>query len=146
MVERVIPDIKYGALPHRFEAGTPNSAGIVGFGAALTFLEEQNRIGLADHQATVLAYAKERLAAIAGCSLLCAALPQVAICSFSLRGHHPFDVGLQLDCAGIALRTGDHCASPLMKALGLNALMRISLACYNRLEDIDELISSLNNL
>lgn len=133
----------YAKPPQRFEAGTPNMAGAIGLGAAIDFLGELGLEAVAAHEQAVLAYAQRALAAVPGLRLIGTAAGKVGVLSFVLDGVHPHDIGTILDREGIAIRTGHHCAQPLMQRFGLAATARASLGCYSSEQDIDALLAGL---
>jgi cysteine desulfurase/selenocysteine lyase len=136
----------YNRAPHKFEAGTPHVCGAIGLGAALEYV---NAIGLgmiARHEHKLLAYGTERLLAIPGLRLIGTAREKEGVLSFVLDGIHPHDVGTILDQEGIAIRTGHHCAQPLMQRFGVPATARASLALYNTMEEIDALAAGLQKV
>ena len=133
----------YNKPPYRFEAGTPNMAGAIGLGAAIDFLGELGAQAIAVHEQAVLAYAQQALAAVPGLRLIGTAQDKVGVLSFVLDGIHPHDIGTILDREGIAIRTGHHCAQPLMQRFGLAATARASLGCYSSEQDIDALLAGL---
>jgi cysteine desulfurase/selenocysteine lyase len=136
----------YNAVPYKFEAGTPNIAGVVGLGAAIDYLDTIDREAALAHEDSVLAYATERLGEIAGTRVIGEAREKTGVLSFVMEGVHPHDVGTVLDRQGIAVRTGQHCAQPVMDRYGVTATIRASLAIYNTREDIDALISALHRV
>jgi cysteine desulfurase/selenocysteine lyase len=136
----------YNELPWKFEAGTPNIAGAVGLGAALDYLESLGRERVAVHEQRLLAQASARLSAVPGLNLVGTAADKSAVISFTLSGIHPHDVGTILDQAGIAVRSGHHCAMPVMTYYGLPATVRASFGCYNTLADIDRLVAGLESV
>lgn len=133
----------YADPPHRFEAGTPNIAGVIGLGAAIDYVESVglDRIGAWEHE--LLEYGTAQLRAVPGLRLLGTAADRAAILSFELRGVHPHDAGTILDREGVAVRTGHHCAQPAMRRFGVTGTVRASLAFYNTREDIDALVRGL---
>ncbi|WP_223453772.1 MULTISPECIES: cysteine desulfurase [unclassified Pseudomonas] len=133
----------YNKPPYRFEAGTPNMAGAIGLGAAIDFLRELGPKAIAAHEQSVLAYAQQALAAVPGLRLIGTAKDKVGVLSFVLDGIHPHDIGTILDREGIAIRTGHHCAQPLMNRFGVAATARASLGCYSTELDIDALVAGL---
>jgi cysteine desulfurase/selenocysteine lyase len=133
----------YNKPPQRFEAGTPNMAGAIGLGAAIDFLGELGPAAIAAHEQAVLAYATQALAAVPGLRLIGTAKDKVGVLSFVLDGIHPHDIGTILDLEGVAIRTGHHCAQPLMQRFGLAATARASLGCYSSEQDIDALVAGL---
>jgi cysteine desulfurase/selenocysteine lyase len=133
----------YNKPPYRFEAGTPNMVGAIGLGAAIDFLGGLDAGALAAHEQAVLAYAQEALATVPGLRLIGTARDKIGVLSFVLDGIHPHDIGTILDREGIAIRTGHHCAQPLMQRYGLAATARASLGCYSNEQDIDALLAGL---
>jgi cysteine desulfurase/selenocysteine lyase len=136
----------YNAVPYKFEAGTPNIAGVVGLGAAIDYLDTIDRGAALAHEDSVLAYATDRLREISGTRVIGEARAKTGVLSFIMEGVHPHDVGTILDREGIAVRTGQHCAQPVMDRYGIAATIRASLALYNTHEDIDALISALHRV
>jgi cysteine desulfurase/selenocysteine lyase len=133
----------YNDLPYKFEAGTPNIAGGIGLGAALDYV---TRIGLdkiAAYEHDLLLYATEALSRIPGLRLIGTAREKAAVLSFVIDGIHPHDIGTVLDREGIAVRTGHHCAQPVMDWFHVPATTRASLAFYNTRWEIDALIAGL---
>jgi len=133
----------YNEIPFKFEAGTPNIADAIGFGAAVDYL---NRIGMeniAAYEHQLLVYGTDVLSRIPGLRLIGTARNKAAVLSFVLDGVHPHDVGTFLDRDGIAVRTGQHCTQPVMDRFGVPATVRASLAFYNTKEEIDALAESL---
>jgi cysteine desulfurase/selenocysteine lyase len=133
----------YNQVPYKFEAGTPNMAGVVGLGAAIDYLNTINRAAALAHEDDVLAYATERLRDVPGTRVIGEAREKTGVLSFVMEGAHPHDVGTILDRDGIAVRTGQHCAQPVMDRYGVVATIRASLAIYNTRADIDALIAGL---
>ena len=133
----------FNALPHKFEAGTPNIAGGIGLGAALKYIEDVGYENITAHEASLLAYANEQLRGINQLKLIGTAKEKAAIISFVLDDIHPHDVGTILDQEGIAVRTGHHCAQPLMDAFGITATVRASFAMYNTRDDADRLVAGI---
>ncbi len=136
----------YNELPWKFEAGTPNISGAVGLGAALTYLDVLGRERVAAHEQQLLARAHASLSAIPGLRLVGTAADKAGVVSFTLQGIHPHDVGTILDREGIAVRSGHHCAMPVMTYFGLPATVRASFGCYNTLADIDRLVAGLESV
>jgi cysteine desulfurase/selenocysteine lyase len=133
----------YNDLPYKFEAGTPNIAGGIGLGAALDYV---NRIGIdniAAYEHQLLEYGTERLSAIPGLRLIGTAREKASVLSFVMDGIHPHDIGTVLDRQGIAVRTGHHCAQPVMDFFNVPATTRASLAFYNTFGEIDTLVAGL---
>ena len=133
----------YNKIPYKFEAGTPNLAGAVGLGAAIDFLGGVGRVALAAHEQDVLDYAIQALSALPGLRLIGTATDKASVLSFVLDGVHPHDIGTILDREGVAIRTGHHCAQPLLARLGLVATARASLGCYSTRQDIDALVAGI---
>jgi len=133
----------YNELPWKFEAGTPHIAGAIGLGAAIDYLERigMERIGAYEH--SLLEYGSARLAAVPGLRLIGTSAHKAAVLSFVLDGIHPHDIGTILDAEGIAVRTGHHCAMPVMEFYGVPATARASLSFYNTREEIDRLVVAL---
>jgi cysteine desulfurase/selenocysteine lyase len=134
----------YNGLPYKFEAGTPDIAGAIGLGAAVDYLESigLERIAASEHE--LLAYASARLAMIPGLRIIGTAPDKAAVVSFTLGQVHPHDLGTILDHEGVAIRTGHHCAMPLMEFYGLPATARASFAFYNTRAEIDRLVDALH--
>ena len=136
----------FNELPWRFEAGTPNISGVVGLGAALQYVESLGREAIAAHEHALAAQATARLRAIPGLTLIGTARDKAAVISFLLEGVHPHDIGTILDSEGVAIRTGHHCAMPVMDYYGIPATARASFACYNTLADVDALCAALGKV
>ena len=130
-------------LPYKFEAGTPNIAGGIGLGAAIDYVREVGLAAIATHEADLLNYASERARDFPGLTLVGTARDKGAILSFTLAGIHPHDVGTILDAHGVAVRTGHHCAMPVMERYGLPATVRASFALYNTRDEVDALFRAL---
>lgn len=135
--------IRYAEPPHRFEAGTPPVADAIAFASALDWLEELGREHVLAHERTLLAYATEALGALADVRLVGTMRDKIAVVSFVVAGLHSHDVATVLDDAGVAVRAGDQCAQPLMRALGVPGMVRASFAVYNTLDDIDRLVDGV---
>jgi cysteine desulfurase/selenocysteine lyase len=133
----------YNEIPHKFEAGTPDIGGVIGFGAAIDYVEELGLENIAAHEHELLAYATAALSDVPGLTLVGTAPEKAAVLSFTLDVAHAHDIGTILDQEGIAVRTGHHCAQPVMQHFGIAATARASLALYNRREDVDALIAGL---
>jgi len=133
----------YNDLPYKFEAGTPHIAGAIGLGAAVDYLEALglDRIAAAEH--ALLEYATEQLSAIPGLRFIGTAPEKAAVASFTMDGIHPHDLGTILDHEGVAIRTGHHCAMPVMEFFGVPATARASFAFYNDRDEIDRLVAAL---
>jgi len=130
---------EYKKAPGRFEAGTPNVAGVVAFGAALDYVASVGLSAIAAHEADLLAYGTKVLSAIPAVRLVGTAKHKAAVLSFVIEGAHPHDIGTILDKQGVAIRAGHHCAQPIMDRLGIPATARASLAMYNTHEELDKL-------
>ena len=133
----------YNVVPYKFEAGTPNIAGVVGLGAAIDYLDTIDRAAALVHEDELLAYATARVREIPGTRIVGEAREKTGVLSFVIDGVHPHDVGTILDREGVAVRTGQHCAQPVMDRFGITATIRASLAIYNTREDIEALVASL---
>ena len=136
----------YNAVPYKFEAGTPNIGGVAGFGAAIDYLTAIDRDAALAHEDDVLAYATARVRAIPGTRIIGEAREKTGVLSFVLDGVHPHDAGTILDREGVAVRTGQHCAQPVMDRFGITATIRASLAIYNTREEIDVLARALERV
>ena len=144
MIEQVsIESSRYQKLPFRFEAGTPNIAGAVGMGAAVDYINGLDSDAVQNHERDLLAYATSRLQQVEGVTIVGNALKKVPLVSFNLNDAHSSDVGVLLDNQGVAVRTGHHCAMPLMQCLGISGTVRASFALYNSRDDIDKLTVAL---
>ena len=145
MIRRVTFErVRYAGVPQRFEAGTQDFAGAVGLAAAIDYLDGLDPEALARHEAQLLGYATERLEAIPGLRLIGRAAHKAPVLSFLVDGVHAHDLGTLLDRKGVAVRTGHHCAMPLMDFYGVPATTRASLAFYNRLDEIDRLADAID--
>ena len=135
----------YNALPYKFEAGTPNITGAVGLGAAVDYLEGIDFTAAAAHEHALLDYATRRLLdEIPGARVIGTATPKTGVLSFVIDGVHPHDLGTIVDHEGVAIRTGHHCAMPIMERYGIPATARASFAFYNNRADVDRLIVGLH--
>jgi cysteine desulfurase/selenocysteine lyase len=133
----------WAPLPAKFEAGTPNIAGAVGFGAAVDYIEAIGRERIAEHEHALLAYATSRVTDVSGLRVIGTAPLKASVLSFVMEGIHPHDIGTVLDSEGVCIRAGHHCAQPLMKRMGVPATARASFAVYNTERDADTLVSAL---
>ncbi len=133
----------YNEVPHKFEAGTPHIAGVVGLGAAVDFIESVGFSAIAEHERQLLAYATAALEAVPGLRLIGTAPEKASILSFVLDGVHAHDVGTVVDTQGVAIRTGHHCTQPVMERFNVPATARASLAMYNTTTEIDQLVTAL---
>jgi cysteine desulfurase/selenocysteine lyase len=133
----------YNEVPHKFEAGTPNIAGTIALGAAAEYLMELGLERVDAYETELLGYATERLSSVPGIDFIGTAEKKAGVISFVLEGIHPHDIGTILDYEGIAIRTGHHCAQPVMDRFGVPATARASLGIYNTREEIDRLHAGL---
>ena len=133
----------YAGLPHKFEAGTPNIAGGIAFGAALDYINAIGMTEIAQYEAELLAYATASLLKIPGVKIYGVAPEKTAVISFNVEGIHPYDIGSILDKMGIAVRTGHHCAQPIMDYYQIPGTVRASLSFYNTYEEIDRMLEAL---
>jgi len=136
----------YNVLPNKFEAGTPNIAGAIGLGAAISYVNGIGMDRIFAYESELLQYGTERLSAIGGLTLMGTAAKKGSVLSFVMDGVHPHDIGTILDAEGIAIRTGHHCAQPLMDRFGVAATARASLAFYNTKEEIDVLVKGIDRV
>jgi len=134
----------YNDLPYKFEAGTPNISGAVGLGAAADYLQRVGMAAIAQHEQDLLAYLAGQLREIDGMRLIGTARDKASVQSFLLGDIHPHDLGTILDHQGVAIRTGHHCAMPVMTYFGIPGTARASLALYNNRDDIDRLVAALH--
>ena len=133
----------YAGLPHKFEAGTPHVEGIIGFGAALKFINEIGIESISAHEQSLLEYATKQCSGIKGFRVIGNSKNKASVLSFVIDGVHPYDLGVLLDQQGIAVRTGQHCTQPIMDAFCIEGTVRASFAMYNTFEEIDSFISGL---
>ena len=133
----------WNELPYKFEAGTPNISGVVGLGAAVDYLQDLGMQNVADYENDLHDYMVAELAKIDGIRLIGEARRKASAQSFLLDDIHSHDVGTILDHQGVAIRTGHHCAMPVMQHFGVPGTARASLALYNNREDIDRLVAAL---
>jgi cysteine desulfurase / selenocysteine lyase len=133
----------YNTLPFKFEAGTPHIAGVIGLGAAVDYLNAINMEDAACYEQELLRYATDQLSAVPGLRIVGTAEDKASVLSFVLDGVHPHDVGTILDAQGIAVRTGHHCAQPVMEHFGIPATTRASIAFYNTQQEMDALVHGL---
>lgn len=136
----------YNQLPYKFEAGTPHIAGAVGLGAAFDWLAGLDLEGARRHEHDLLVHGTELLSRVPGLRLVGTAPDKAGVLSFLLGEVHPHDVGTVLDREGIAIRTGHHCAQPLMQRYGIAATARASLGIYNLRSDLDALAAGLEKV
>lgn len=134
----------YNALPHKFEAGTPHIAGVIGLGSAIDYVDELDLDITAQYESELLAYANQQAAQIADLKFIGTAKNKTSILSFSLGRIHPHDIGTILDGEGVAIRAGHHCAMPVMERFQIPATARASFAFYNTREEVDALIQAID--
>jgi len=147
MIRKVtFEETEYNVLPYKFEAGTPDIAGVIGLGAAIDYLTAIGMDKIAAYEAELLAYATEKAQQIKGLRIIGEAKHKGAILSFVLDKIHPHDIGTMLDSLGIAIRAGHHCAMPVMDFYKVPATARASFAMYNTKEEIDVLMNGIESL
>jgi cysteine desulfurase/selenocysteine lyase len=134
---------QYAELPNKFEAGTPNIAGVIGLGVALEWLQNIGIEVIKAHEHTLLEYTTDQISRVPGLNILGTAYEKAALVAFTIKGIHPHDIGTILDREGIAIRAGHQCAQPTMDRYGVPAMARVSFAIYNRHEEIDALVKTL---
>lgn len=145
MIESVsFAGTSYNQLPYKFEAGTPNIAGAIGLGAAIDYLNGIDRSAAAAHEQALLDYAQDKAKQVPGLKIIGTASHKASVLSFNLEGVHPADVGTLLDQQGVAVRTGNHCAQPIMDQFGIPGTVRASFTFYNTFDDVDRLFLALN--
>lgn len=133
----------WNVLPYKFEAGTPHISGPIGLAAAIRFVQGIGFDAIHAHESALLAYATERISAVPGVTLIGTAPEKASVVSFVMENIHPHDIGTIVDREGVAIRTGHHCAQPVMDRFGIPATARASLAMYNTTDDIDALVRAL---
>ncbi len=136
----------YNEPPHKFEAGTPNIADVLGFASAIDFLEGVGQNRVAAYEQDLLAYATGRLSEIEGVRLIGTATDKASVLSFVIGDIHPYDAGTILDRLGIAVRTGHHCTQPLMRRFGIPGTVRASFALYNTFDEVDALVAGVRRV
>ena len=136
----------YNRLPYKFEAGTPNIADTIGLGAAIAYLEGLGLEEIGRHEHDVLSYATGAVEAISGVTIVGTAQEKSGVLSFTMDGIHPHDIGTILDREGIAVRTGHHCAQPVMQRFGIPATARASFGLYNTREEVDALVAGIHKV
>ena len=147
MISRVtFEKTSYNAVPFKFEAGTPNIAGTIGLAAAIDYVEAIGLDAIAAHENDLLDYATRRADELSGLTLIGTARDKASILSFTLEGIHPHEIGTILDQRGIAIRTGHHCAMPVMDHFGVPATARASFALYNTRNEVDALIEGIREV
>lgn len=133
----------YNQLPYKFEAGTPDIAGVIGLGAAIDYLFQLDRVGAAQHEQALLEYAEAKARVTQGIKLIGTAARKASVMSFVLEGAHPNDLGLLLDKQGVAVRTGHHCAQPIMEQFCIPGTVRASFSFYNTFAEVDRLFAAI---
>ncbi|RUA13433.1 MAG: cysteine desulfurase CsdA, partial [Flavobacteriia bacterium] len=133
----------YADLPHKFEAGTPNICGGIAFGAALDYMENIGFDAIAQYEDELLQYATKQLLTIEGLRIYGTAKHKTSVISFNIEGIHPYDIGTILDKLGIAVRTGHHCAQPIMDFYKIPGTVRASFSFYNTQEEVDKLVEGV---
>jgi cysteine desulfurase/selenocysteine lyase len=136
----------FNELPHKFEAGTPNVAGVIALGASIRFLEQQGHAALFAYEEQLRAYCFAQLSSVKDLVFIVAGEPDIPVFSFSLKGQHNHDVATALDSVGIAVRSGHHCAMPLMQYLQITGCVRLSLSAYNSFQEVDFAVQQLKIL
>ncbi len=136
----------YNELPYKFEAGTPNIADTIAFKTAMDYMNLLGKANIATHEQELLYYATEKLSAIKKIKIIGTSKSKVSLISFVVDGVHHFDLGMMLDAKGIAIRTGHHCAQPLMSRYRIDGTARVSFAIYNTKEEIDSLTKSIEEI
>lgn len=136
----------FNELPYKFEAGTPNITGVIGFGAAIDYLQEAGIENISVHEQKLLRYATEKLKEISGMKIYGESKNKSGVISFNIEGIHSFDLGTMLDKMGIAVRTGHHCADPVMQHFDIQGTVRMSFGIYSTKEDINAFIIALNKV
>jgi len=136
----------YNKVPHKFEAGTPHMAGAVGLRAAIEYLDKLGLDAIAAYEHELLSYATDRVSALPGVRLIGTARQKTGVLSFVMDGVHPHDIGTILDQEGIAIRTGHHCAQPVMERFGVDATARASISFYNTKGEIDRLVGGIQKV
>ena len=144
MIEKVtFEKTTYAGLPHKFEAGTPNIAGVIAFGTAIDYMNAIDFDTIAAYEAELLAYATKKLLQIEGLKIYGTSQHKTAVISFNIGEIHPYDIGSIIDKLGIAVRTGHHCAQPIMDFYNIPGTVRASFSFYNTFEEIDLLYNAL---
>ncbi|HWN30881.1 MAG TPA: aminotransferase class V-fold PLP-dependent enzyme, partial [Burkholderiales bacterium] len=136
----------YNTIPYKFEAGTPPIAAAIGMGSAMDYLTGIGFESIGEHEAELLNYATQQVGAMKGVRIIGTAKHKAAVLSFVIEGVHPHDVGTILNEDGIAIRTGHHCAQPVMRRFGVPATARASFAFYNTLEEVDALLAGIGKV
>ena len=147
MIEKVsLKKTTYAKIPHKFEAGTPNIAGVVGLNEAIKFINGLGVSNIKSHEDNLLHHLTEKLIKIDGLKIYGSSQNKAAILSFNIDGLHHYDIGVLLDKMGIAIRTGHHCTQPIMEKYNILGTARVSLSVYNTIEEIDYFISAIRRI
>jgi len=147
MISKVtFEETTYNELPHKFEAGTPDIAGVIGLGAAIDYVKNIGIENIRNHETELLNYAAEQVAGIPGLRIIGNAKDKTSVLSFVLENIHPHDIGTFLDFEGVAIRTGHHCTQPLMQRFNIPATSRASFGMYNTKEEIEVLVKGLKKI
>ena len=147
MIQRVsFEGTTYNTLPFKFEAGTPNIAGAIGLGAAITFIRQWDTSARQQHEGALLAIAHSRAAQIPQLKVIQQCQPAVSLLAFNIDGYHASDIGTLLDQQGFAVRTGHHCTMPLMQYLGIDGSLRMSFSFYNTEDEVHRCFDCLQNI
>jgi cysteine desulfurase/selenocysteine lyase len=136
----------YNKIPYKFEAGTPDISGVIGLGAAISYVNELGLDRIDVHEQDLLQYATASLSAIPEVRLIGTAKEKASVLSFVMDGIHPHDIGTILDEEGVAIRTGHHCAQPVMERFGVPATARASFGLYNTREEVDTLVKGIERV
>jgi cysteine desulfurase/selenocysteine lyase len=136
----------YNRLPYKFEAGTPNIADTIGLGAAIEYVNGLGLEEIEQHEAGLLAYATSAVESIPGVRVIGTAAEKAGVLSFVMEDIHPHDIGTILDSEGIAVRTGHHCAQPVMQRFNIPATARASFGLYNTREEVDTLVAGIHKV
>jgi len=147
MIDEVTFDkTTFAPLPNKFEAGTPNIAGVIAFETAIRFVQKVGFDYIVEHEKELLDYATAELSKLPEVRLIGTAKNKVGVISFVVKGVHPHDIGTMLDHFGVAIRVGHHCAQPIMKRFGVPATARVSFGMYNTKAEVDQLIDGLKKI
>ena len=147
MIDKVtIEQTTYNDIPYKFEAGTPNIAGIIAFREALSFITQLGKESIARHEAALLTYTHDQLSRLDKVRFIGTAPNKIGVISFTLEGMHHLDVGMLLDANGIVVRTGHHCTQPLIARFGIEGTVRASFAVYNTKEEVDRLVEVVERI
>jgi len=136
----------YNVAPYKFEAGTPNIAGVIALGAAIDYIQSFDWKEVEEREEELIQYAHEQLQEIPGLKIIGTAKNKSGAVSFTMKDIHPHDIGTIVDRSGVAIRTGHHCAQPLMESFGIVATARASFAIYNTKEEVDQLVKALKKV